>query len=132
METENSSPQPDAPAHARLLVKDVPASLRFYGALGFTLTKQDDVFTCLQWAPGALVYLVKTPAHAAVPAPAPGSGVLLCFATDRLDDLTQRAAQHAFKFHGPVLQPWHTRELTLADPDGHRLVFFQRATDGTT
>lgn len=30
---------------------------------------------------------------------------------------------------GPVLTPWFTRELRLTDPDGHRLVFSERASE---
>lgn len=132
MAPEPETPQADSLAHARILVSNRDASVAFYERLGFIVHKQDAVFAQLQWAPGALLYLVSAPAGAPLPT-ARGAGVLLAFAISAgapggVDELARRAAELGVKSDGPRNQPWFTRELVVTDPDGYRLVFMERQT----
>jgi hypothetical protein len=38
-----------------------------------------------------------------------------------------RALKLGVDVEGPTLQPWHTREILLTDPDGYRLNFIEPA-----
>jgi uncharacterized glyoxalase superfamily protein PhnB len=52
--------------------------------------------------------------------------VLLCFTSSTdLEVLAQRAVTLGAPTQGPEVQPWHTRELVVTDPDGYRLNFLQ-------
>jgi catechol 2,3-dioxygenase-like lactoylglutathione lyase family enzyme len=114
------------PAYVKLLCADAARSRRFYQALGFTLQQQDSVFTHLRWRRYADLFLVSTPSGLSFEERR-GSGVLICFSvTDgSLEDLAERARGEGAAVSGPSLQPWHTRELLITDPDGYRLAFVQ-------
>ena len=55
----------------------------------------------------------------------PGAHVRI--ATSALDALAQELSSKAYTFAKPVVevQPWGLREMTLADPFGNRLTFFE-------
>jgi lactoylglutathione lyase len=115
-------------AYVKLLVSDAARARAFYVALGFEVRHADQVFTHLRWARGADLFLVAPPPG--VPfAAARGAGVLVCFAVvdDDLDALAVRARAAGAKVDGPAVQPWHTRELVVTDPDGFRIAFVQPA-----
>jgi catechol 2,3-dioxygenase-like lactoylglutathione lyase family enzyme len=115
-------------AYPRLLVADAAASERFYTALGFRVVRREGPFVHLRWARHADVFLVSMPAGVQLPGKR-GTGVLLCFEAGEevLEELSAQAmAAGASAVDGPTHQPWHTRELVVADPDGYRLAFVQR------
>lgn len=116
------------PAFALLAVSDVARSSRWYqDTLGFA-----DVFTLrghdgtsmlahLRWCTFADVLL--TPDRTPVDSPR-GVGIALNFATVSADDVAARArAAGATILDGPTDRPWNARDVTIADPDGYRLVF---------
>lgn len=111
----------------KLLVLDLPASARFYEALGFTKVGADGTFVHLRWESKGDVLLVGTPTGVRVDGRR-GWGVLLCFSTETdVDELARRARALAAPTQGPEVQPWHTRDLVVTDPDGYRLNFLQPA-----
>lgn len=112
----------------KLLVSDVDASARFYEALGFVKDGTDGIFLHLRWQQDAHVYLVRTPAHAALEGRR-GVGVLLGFTSQQPDvaEVAGRAVRLQATVEGPRTTPWHTRELVVTDPDGYRLNFVQPA-----
>jgi catechol 2,3-dioxygenase-like lactoylglutathione lyase family enzyme len=122
----------DAPyamaAYTKLLVSDADRSIRFYEALGFELVHRDPLFAHLRWARHADLFLVSTPAGASLDARR-GVGVIVCFDARHvaLELVLAKAAPFGVGCDGPRDQPWHTRELLLADPDGYRLAFVQPA-----
>jgi lactoylglutathione lyase len=115
-----------APCFTKLLVADTPRSVVFYKALGFEVVGQDSVFVHLRWAPGAELFLVKTPAGLALQGRR-GLGVLLSFRAEAVgvDVVAGRAQAAGAPIEGPADQPWHTREVVVTDPDGYRLNFLQ-------
>ncbi len=117
------------PMFPRLEVADVEASATWYEALGF-----EHVFTMpgpggrptlvhLRWAKYADVLL----SQATDPSEGPkGRGVSLTFTLR--DDAAASVAERARALGSrilvePTLQPWNVRDVTIADPDGYRLVF---------
>lgn len=117
------------PSFVKLLCSDVVASQVFYRALGFTSAGQDGAYVHMQWAPHADLFLVALPAGAPLPAPR-GAGVLLCYTARPdadVDTVAQRARDARAKVDGPLVQPWHTREVIITDPDGYRINFVQPA-----
>ena len=111
----------------KLLVLDVNASAAFYEALGFTRVGTDGTFIHLRWETHGDVMLVGAPTGVRVDGKR-GWGVLLCFTTKTaVDEILQRAAKLNAPTAGPEVQPWHTRELVVTDPDGYRLNFVQPA-----
>jgi predicted enzyme related to lactoylglutathione lyase len=109
-------------AFPRLLVLDREASAKFYEALGFVRIASDATFVHLRWGENGDVFLVGVPNGVNVSAKR-GWGVLLCFIVPELDTVTARAQALGASVQGPELQPWHTREAVVVDPDGYRLAF---------
>lgn len=111
----------------KLLVLDQPAAAAFYEGLGFTRVATDGTFVRLSWPDGGDVLLVAMPKGVQVDAKR-GYGALLCFTTaGDLDALAATARALGAPTIGPEVQPWHTRELLVTDPDGYRLNFLQPA-----
>ncbi len=112
----------------KLLVLDQAASATFYEALGFTRVGVDGTFIHLRWEERGDVVLVKAPTGVRLDGKR-GWGVLLSFTSETdLDTLAERARALAAPIQGPEVQPWHTRELIVTDPDGYRLNFMQPAS----
>ncbi len=110
---------------AKLLVLDRAASANFYEALGFTRVGTDGTFTHLRWEERGDVMLVSAPTGVRVDGKR-GWGVLLSFTSKtELATLLERAQTLNAPTSGPEVQPWHTRELVVTDPDGYRLNFVQ-------
>ncbi|MBE2252735.1 MAG: VOC family protein [Myxococcus sp.] len=111
----------------KLLVLDPKASATFYETLGFTRVGTDGTFIHLRWQDSGDLLLVATPTRVHIDARR-GYGVLICFASETgLDVLAERAAALNAPTQGPEVQPWHTRDLIITDPDGYRLNFVQPA-----
>jgi lactoylglutathione lyase len=115
-------------AFVKMLVADGERSARFYEALGFERVNVEPPFIHLRWGESADVYLVATPAGAALQG-RKGLGVLVGFRTgpQGLEAVIARALKLGLEIEGPTLQPWHTREILLTDPDGYRLNFIEPA-----
>jgi len=115
-------------AFVKLLVSDDERSARFYEALGFERLQAEPPFIRLRWGEGGDVYLVATPAGAALQGRR-GLGMLVGFRAgpQGLDAVLARALKLGVEVDGPTLQPWHTREILLTDPDGYRLNFIEPA-----
>ena len=111
----------------KLLVLDPKVSATFYESLGFTRVGADATFIHMRWQESGDILLVGAPTGVQVSGKR-GWGVLLCFtsATD-VNELVTRAQALNAPMQGPEVQPWHTRELVVTDPDGYRLNFVQPA-----
>ena len=117
------------PVYVKLLCSDAARSCRFYEALGFERRQQDQVFTHLRWARHADLFLVTAPAGVPFVAPR-GAGVIICFSVvdgGGVDAVVARAHAAGATVDGPRVQPWHTRELVVSDPDGYRICFVEPA-----
>ncbi|WP_224366299.1 VOC family protein [Hyalangium versicolor] len=112
----------------KLLVSDGERSASFYEGLGFERMPSEPPFIHLRWAESADVYLVVTRAGAALPGKR-GLGVLVGFRTgpEGVAAVAGRAVKLGVEAEGPTLQPWHTREILITDPDGYRLNFIEPA-----
>lgn len=111
----------------KLLVLDQASSAKFYEALGFTRVGADGTFIHLRWEAHGDLMLVAAPTGVRLDGKR-GWGVLLCFTTQTdVDALAEKARQLGAPTQGPEVQPWHTRELVVTDPDGYRLNFVQPA-----
>lgn len=123
METENL-----LSSFVKLLVSDVERSAAFYEALGFKRLRSEPPFLQLRWENQAEVYLVKAPAALGVEGRR-GAGVLIGIrvGAQGVEEVAARAQALGVSVDGPTRQPWHTREIVLADPDGYRLNFIEPA-----
>lgn len=112
----------------KVLVADAERSARFYEALGFERLQAEPPFIHLRWEGQADVYLVSLPGGRGLEGRR-GVGVLLGFRVGAvgLEALAERARADGAAVEGPTLQPWHTREIVVTDPDGYRLNFIERA-----
>jgi lactoylglutathione lyase len=112
----------------KLLVSEGERSARFYEALGFERVQAEPPFLHLRWGGSADVYLVSTPAGAALQGRR-GLGVLVGFrvGAEGIEAVMARAQKLGVEVDGPTLQPWHTREILITDPDGYRLNFIEPA-----
>ena len=109
----------------KLLVLDQRVSAAFYEGLGFTRVGADGTFVHVRWEERGDVMLMGAPRGVRVDGKR-GWGVLLSFTSQAdLDVLAERARALSAPAEGPQLQPWHTRELVVTDPDGYRLNFVQ-------
>jgi catechol 2,3-dioxygenase-like lactoylglutathione lyase family enzyme len=112
----------------KLLVSDGERSALFYEALGFERVQAEPPFLHLRWGGTADVYLVAIPAGAALQGRR-GLGVLVGFRAGAggIAAVMARAQKLGVEVDGPTLQPWHTREILITDPDGYRLNFIEPA-----
>lgn len=111
----------------KLLVLDLGASSKFYEALGFQKIGADGTFVHYRWEEQGDLMLVSAPTGVRVDGKR-GWGVLLCFTSSTpIDDVAKKATEFGAPVQGPEVQPWHTREVVVTDPDGYRLNFLQPA-----
>ncbi|MHC4434141.1 MAG: VOC family protein [Planctomycetota bacterium] len=129
------------PAFPTLSVSDLTASTQWYqDMLGFRLVFSmpgpagQPVLTHLRWAKYADLLLVPDIKQEPLPGPK-GTGITLTFAMtgENVDQMAARAKSlGATIAAGPLTQPWNTREVTILDPDGYRLIFTQQADENMT
>lgn len=110
-----------------LPVKDLPASIAFYKALGFTQNPafSDDTAACMVWSEAIYAMLLTHPKWRSFtnrPLPAPGStGVMLALGLDSreaVDAMNTAAAAHGGKADvNPVQDLGFMYGRDLADPD---------------
>jgi lactoylglutathione lyase len=119
---------PTLASFVKLLVLDKEASARFYEALGFTRVGTDGTYVHLRWGAHGDVFLVGAPAGVNVEGRR-AWGVLLGFVAldGGVDAVAAKAQALKAPTQGPEVQPWHTRELVVTDPDGFRLCFTEPA-----
>ncbi|GHG66388.1 VOC family protein [Comamonas sp. JC664] len=113
----------------KLLVQDASRSAVFYETLGFERVSVEPPFIHLRWADAIDVYLVTPPPGLTLEGQR-GLGTLLGFRTPAptgVDDVLLRAQSLGAHVDGPSVQPWHTREVIVTDPDGYRLNFIEPA-----
>src|SRR4051794_23799490 len=105
---------PEMTSFVKVLVADGERSARVYEALGFERVQAEPPFIHLRWGESSDVYLVATPAGAALQGRR-GLGVLVGFRTgpEGVDAVAARALKLGVDVEGPTLQPWHTREILL-------------------
>lgn len=114
-------------AFTKLLVLDLKASAAFYEAMGFLHIATDGTFVHLRWPTGGDVLLVGLPPGVSFDGRR-GWGVLLGFTSETdVDTLAERARAVSAPVQGPEVQPWHTKDIVVTDPDGYRLNFVQQA-----
>lgn len=117
------------PMFPKLTVRDAEASARWYDALGF-----EHVFTMPDASGRPQLVHLRRRKYADVllvqgsspDADGCDRGVSLTFAleTDEVESLAERARSLGSKVLAqPQVQPWNARDVSIADPDGHHLVF---------
>ncbi len=106
-----------------LVVANLKNATRWYQkALGFRLLFEMPHLAHLQ-CPRNGHLLLMGDGHTA---PVPGGALTFGISKGSVDELAENAvARGADILVGPVDQPWNRREVTLKDPDGHRLTFVQ-------
>lgn len=59
----------------------------------------------------------------------PGAAVRI--ETEQLDELHERISLKNYKYARPGIEetPWHSREMTITDPFGNRLIFVETAVE---
>ena len=125
------------PSFPMLIARDLEKTSRWYqDVLGFA-----DVFTMrmpnnipmlahLRWSRWADILI--RPAQSPLP-DTPAVGITLNFACFDPDGLAERArVAGATIVEGPIDRPWNARDVTIADPDGHRLNFTGPSRNPTT
>ncbi len=120
------------PAFPTIEASDLPAVSAWYQAMGFhhIFTMPDaagaPLLVHLQWAKYADLLLMKATGNGSHPR---GQGIGLNFALfarvgETVDQVAERARTlGAVIVSGPADRPWNVRDVTVADPDGYRLVF---------
>jgi catechol 2,3-dioxygenase-like lactoylglutathione lyase family enzyme len=103
-------------------VEDLSSTAEFYEAIGFRPGKQepDRVTFYVNWF---FVTFIAQQAEL----PNKGSGLFLYIKVDDVEDFHKAALSKGIKpEHEPKLRPSGNREFELRDPDGYKLVFFQK------
>jgi catechol 2,3-dioxygenase-like lactoylglutathione lyase family enzyme len=119
---------PVVESFVKLFVFDKDVSARFYEALGFTRVGTDGTHVHLRWGERGDVFLVGAPSGVNVEGRR-AWGVLLGFAArdGGVDAVAAKAQALNAPAQGPEVQPWHTRDVVVTDPDGYRLCFTEPA-----
>lgn len=113
-------------------VQDVAKTAEFYESLGFIVTEktEDKVAVRLNWfwlefhAAGSED---KPEFQAEAQAEPKGSGTYLYFSVDNVDEVYNEVTAKGYKPSSePKDWPWGNREFVLRDPDGYKLVLFQK------
>lgn len=121
------------PMFVRLEAADMAATVRWYReALGFGVMFEMPVMAHLRRRKYQDLLVFPGGRGEA------GAGISLSFSAEgELDALWEQARSvgqvGVSKIEGPPeVKPWNARELSLLDPDGQRLVFFEQANDPET
>lgn len=117
------------------LVKDLNKTIEFYERLGFTFKVHTSDFAkaYLNWF--WMEFVVWNKAEKSVfqkeanfdQAPNNGAGLFVHISVQNVDEFYEGIAAKGLKPSSqPQDFPWGRREFVLHDPDGYRLVFFQK------
>lgn len=113
-------------------VADLRKTAEFYEALGFRIGSQDDklVKIYLNWFWMEFVPIdkeSKAEFQSEANAATKGAGLFVGVNVDNVDEMYQLVCDKGFKPSSePRDWPWGRREFVLRDPDGYKLVFFQK------
>lgn len=113
-------------------VKDIDKTAEFYEALGFIFTKHepDHLSLRLNWFwidfhPEDKENIPEFQKEALLEPK--GGGTFLYISVDNVDEFYQGVLAKGLKPSSePQNYPWGNREFILHDPDGYKLVFFQK------
>ena len=117
-----------------LVVSDLENATRWYQkTLGFRLLFEMPgpegwpVLAHLRWPEDGHLLLVGDGRTLPLRDPSvPGITLTFPLSKGSVDEFAETASAHgADILVGPLDQPWHSREVTLKDPDGYRLTFVQ-------
>lgn len=115
-----------------LYVKDPLASADFYGQLGFIVTKRSPGHSTvrLNWFKIDLIGQAgeqKEEFKDEALAEPKGSGIYIDCSVANVDEYYEGVVANGMKPSSePRDWPWGNREFVLRDPDGYKLVFFQK------
>lgn len=104
-------------------VKDLKKTAKFYESLGFRLGKQDDetLTVYVNW------FWIKFIAQKDAKLDNKGVGAFLNLKVDSADESHKDAVAHGVKPDGePQNMPGGSREFIITDPDGYKLIFFEK------
>ena len=113
-------------------VKDPLKSAEFYEALGFIVSKRGENHSTirLNWFKIDLIGIAgeeKDEFREDAEAEPKGSGIYIDCSVANVDEYYQGVLNKGFKPSSePRDWPWGNREFVLRDPDGYKLVFFQK------
>jgi catechol 2,3-dioxygenase-like lactoylglutathione lyase family enzyme len=112
-----------------LATRDMPHAVRFYAALGFSMSYGGETatFTSFRVGKGHL-NLARADDQ-----PPPSRDVRIIFYVDDVDAMHAHVLAQGFTLEAPARDaPWGERYFHLSDPDGHALSFAQplRGGDG--
>ena len=115
----------------RLAVRDVAASTAWYrDALGFEVGYEYDEISAVRYREHADLMLVGDRTQFGEDLDGTrGQGVSLYFVVEdqSVDELAERLETYDPDADTEIVETsWHTRELTVKDPDGYELVFSER------
>ncbi|WP_332898472.1 VOC family protein [Haladaptatus sp. CMSO5] len=119
------------PLFCQLAVSDIEGSLAWYDALGFTTIYAMPVMSHVRYRKYADIMLVADEMRVGEERPASrGSGlsIYINVENESVDDVAARAKAYGVDIeNGPTDTPWNTREISVRDPDGYRVVFTEVA-----
>lgn len=113
-------------------VKDIDATARFYTTLGFRVSEQSDnylkVYLNWFWMQFNAVSAESKPEfQKEAQAEIKGAGVYINISVDNVDEFYQSiVAAGLHPSSEPRDWPWGNREFVIRDPDGYKLVMFQK------
>ena len=107
-------------------VKSLDKTAHFYQQLGFEVQKSDDavriIFGDYRFA------FIDEKKFSYNATGLKGSGIMVYFEVEDMDKFYESVKGKGVKTEGePIEQPWGKKELTIQDPDGYKLVFFENA-----
>jgi predicted enzyme related to lactoylglutathione lyase len=113
-------------------VEDLSRTAEFYETIGFRRGKEepDRVTFYVNWF--FVTFIAEDREDDAVlrkeaELPTKGSGLFLYIKVDDVEDFHKAVLSNGMKPDGePIAQPSGSREFLLRDPDGYKLVFFQK------
>lgn len=113
-------------------VQDIAKTAKFYEMLGFRVGERSDTYlkVYLNWfwmQFNAASSADKPEFQIEANAQPKGGGLYINIAVNNVDDAYKEVVAKGYKPSSePRDWPWGTREFVLRDPDGYKLVFFQK------
>ena len=115
-------------------VNDIAASAEFYSKLGFKKISAEKTLAQMSLGPMTLQFVDMRTAHdesfrkEAVGEPK-GRGIYIDIEVEGIDGYYQSLVDKGLKpSSAPRDWPWGHREFVIRDPDGYKLVFYQKIT----
>lgn len=112
-----------------LYVKDLKASLDFYKRIGFNIEHEDkkSVLVSLQGFTFQLFDMAKVEFKLKDNNISKGEGVFVYIRINNVDSKYNELIRNNIKTSGePIDWPWGNREFVVKDPDGYKLVFYNK------